>query len=156
MFLWYIYCFSFLFNFLIFFLYPLKDSNFHAFEAPASKTGVSTIPPKGHINFVAIAGFEPERGLMRPTCYHYTTSQCIKTLRLYVWTLMLLLGLFWFPAYPLSFGKYTNNTGYLSEPLFKLLDWTTLSLINLFKSADLIHPCGITNLWRKSLLACDL
>jgi hypothetical protein len=93
---------------------------------------------------------------MRPTCYHYTTSQYKKTLRLYVWTLMLLLGLFLFPAYPLPFEKYTNNTGYLSEPLFKLLYWTTLSLINLFKSADLIHPCGITNLWRKSLLACDL
>lgn len=156
MFLWYIYGFSFLFNFFNLSLYLLRDSNSHAFGHRLLRPGCLPIPPKRHINFVAIAGFEPERGLMRPTCYHYTTSQYKKTLRLYVWTLMLLLGLFLFPAYPLPFEKYTNNTGYLSEPLFKLLDWTTLSLINLFKSADLIHPCGITNLWRKSLLACDL
>ena len=46
-----------------------------------------------------------------------------------------LLSDYLFPSYPQAFDLYPNNAGYLSEPLFKSLVWTTLAILYLFKLA---------------------
>ena len=61
-----------------------------------------------------------------------------------------------FPSYPQAFDLYSNNAGFLSEPLFKSHVWTTLVLLILLNSAELISTCGAIDLSNKSLLACDL
>lgn len=64
-----------------------------------------------------------------------------------------LLSDYVFPSCPQTFDLYSSNAGYLSEPLFKLLVWTTLILLILFNSAELINTCGAIDLSNKSLLA---
>ncbi len=64
-----------------------------------------------------------------------------------------LLSDYVFPSCPQTFDLYPSNAGYLSEPLFKLLVWTTLILLILFNSAELINTCGAIDLSDKSLLA---
>jgi len=49
-----------------------------------------------------------------------------------------------FPYYPPAFGWYWFNAGYLSEPLFELQ--TTLQLLHLINSAELISTCGVRSL----------
>lgn len=57
-----------------------------------------------------------------------------------------------FPTFPLSFGQYRFNAGYLSEPLFELQ--TTLSLLHFFYSAEQIHTCGVRSFSKESQTSC--
>ena len=57
-----------------------------------------------------------------------------------------------FPTFPLSFGQYRFNAGYLSEPLFELQ--TTLSLLRFFYSAEQIHTCGVRSFSKESQTSC--